>query len=128
MQFRYSILYVDDVPATLAFYEKAFGFKTGFLHDGKDYGELITGDTKLAFSAKSLMREIGKSPADADPKAPCFELAFETETVAEDYARALAAGAKPVQEPTQMPWGQIISYVSDLNGFLIEICAPISAD
>ena len=125
MRFRYSILYVDDVPATLAFYEKAFGFETGFLHEGKDYGELVTGDTKLAFSAKSLMREIGKSPSDAAPKAPSFELAFETETVAEDFARAVAAGAAPVQEPTEMPWGQVISYVADPNGFLIEICAPI---
>lgn len=125
MRFRYSILYVDDVPATLAFYKEAFGFETGFLHEGKDYGELVTGDTKLAFSAKSLMREIGKTPSDADPKAPSFELAFETETVAEDFARAVAAGAAPIQEPTEMPWVQVISYVSDPNGFLIEICAPI---
>lgn len=125
MRFRYSILYVDDVPATLAFYKEAFGFETGFLHEGKDYGELVTGDTKLAFSAKTLMREIGKSPSDADPKAPSFELAFETETVAKDFARAVAVGAAPIQEPTEMPWGQVISYVSDPNGFLIEICAPI---
>lgn len=125
MRFRYSILYVDDVPATLAFYKEAFGFETGFLHEGKDYGELVTGDTKLAFSAKSLMREIGKTPSDANPKAPSFELAFETETVAKDFARAVAAGAAPIQEPTEMPWGQVISYVSDPNGFLIEICAPI---
>ena len=125
MRFRYSILYVDDVPATLAFYKEAFGFETGFLHEGKDYGELVTGDTKLAFSAKSLMREIGKTPSDADPKAPSFELAFETESVAEDFARAVAAEAVPVQAPAEMPWGQVISYVSDPNGFLIEICAPI---
>ena len=127
MKFRYSILYVDDVPATLAFYEKAFGFETGFLHDGKDYGELVTGDTKIAFSAKSLLRELGKSPADADPKAPSFELAFETENVASDYQRAIEAGASSVQEPTEMPWGQVISYVSDMNGFLIEICSPVGA-
>lgn len=125
MRFRYSILYVDDVPATLAFYKEAFGFETGFLHEGKDYGELVTGDTKLAFSAKSLMLEIGKTPSDADPNAPSFELAFETEAVEDDYKRAIAAGAAPVQEPTEMPWGQVISYVSDPNGFLIEICAPI---
>ena len=127
MKFRYSILYVDDVPATLTFYEKAFGFETGFLHEGKDYGELVTGDTKIAFSAKSLMRELGKSPADADPKVPSFELAFETENVADDYQRAIEAGASSVQEPTEMPWGQVISYVSDMNGFLIEICSPVGA-
>lgn len=49
MRFRYSILYVDDVPATLAFYKEAFGFETGFLHEGKDYGELVTGTRNSPF-------------------------------------------------------------------------------
>ena len=50
MIFRYTILYVDDVPATLDFFERAFGLQRGFLHESGDYGELTTGDTKLAFS------------------------------------------------------------------------------
>lgn len=125
MKFRYAILYVDNVPDTLSFYEKAFGFEPAFIHEGNDYGELITGETKLAFSAKSLMREIGKTPSDADPSSPSFELAFETPDVEADFERALQAGATKVQEPTEMSWGQMVSYVADPNGFLIEICAPI---
>lgn len=127
MIFKYSILYVDDVKATLDFYEKAFGFKIGFLHEGGDYGELITGETKLAFSAKSLMRGLGKTPGDATVKAPVFELAFETDDVDGDFAKALATGATEVSEPTDQPWGQRISYVSDPNGFMIEICSPVGA-
>ena len=38
MKFRYTILYVDDVPAALNFYHAAFGFEISFLHEGKDYG------------------------------------------------------------------------------------------
>ena len=30
MQFGYTILYVPDVPATLKFYQAAFGLKTRF--------------------------------------------------------------------------------------------------
>lgn len=126
MIFKYSILYVDDVPATLDFYSTAFGFEIGFLHESNDYGELVTGATKLAFSAKSLMREMGKTPGTAQANAPVFELAFETENVDDDYAKALSAGATPVMTPTEQPWGQRISYISDLNGFLIEICSPIA--
>ena len=70
MKFRYAILYVDNVPDTLSFYEKAFGFETAFLHEGNDYGELITGETKLAFSAKSLMREI--ATIDGSLSSPKF--------------------------------------------------------
>lgn len=33
MQFGYTILYVKDVKATLAFYEAAFGLTASFLHD-----------------------------------------------------------------------------------------------
>ena len=38
MQLGYTILYVQDVKATLAFYEAAFGLTTRFLHDSGDYG------------------------------------------------------------------------------------------
>ena len=49
MQLGYTILYVPDVPATLKFYEAAFGLTTRFLHESGDYGELETGSTALAF-------------------------------------------------------------------------------
>jgi catechol 2,3-dioxygenase-like lactoylglutathione lyase family enzyme len=47
----YVLLYVNDVAASLAFYEKAFGLARRFFHDdnGKAYGELETGATRLAF-------------------------------------------------------------------------------
>jgi hypothetical protein len=27
--------------------------------------------------------------------------------------------------PTVKPWGQTVSYVRDLDGFLVEICSPM---
>ncbi|MFV0491435.1 MAG: VOC family protein [Pseudorhodobacter sp.] len=125
MIFRYTILYVDDVTATLDFYERALGLERGFLHEEGDYGELVTGETKLAFSSTALMRQLGKDPGKADPKHPVFELAFETNDVNSALARALAAGATLVQDAREQPWGQTTSYVSDPNGHLIEICSPV---
>ena len=125
MILRYTILYVADVAATLDFYERAFDLKRAFLHESGDYGELATGQTKLAFSALTLMRQLGKSPGTPDAAAPVFELAFETPDVQAAYDRALAAGATPVQAPHDQPWGQTISYVSDPNGYLVEICSAV---
>lgn len=125
MIFRYTILYVEDVAGTLDFYERAFALKTLFLHDSGDYGELKTGETKLAFSSRELMTQLGKTPGNADPKAPVFELAFETNDVGGALERAVKAGAKLVQEARKEPWGQITSYVSDPNGYLVEICSPV---
>ena len=55
----YVILYVNDVAASLAFYEKAFGLARRFFHDdnGKAYGELETGAARLAFASIALAEE-----------------------------------------------------------------------
>lgn len=47
--YGYTILYVENVEATLAFYVKAFGFAQKFITPEKDYGELETGGTTLAW-------------------------------------------------------------------------------
>lgn len=125
MIFRYTIFYVDDVPATLDFFEKAFGLQRGFLHESGDYGELTTGETKLAFSSTALMQQLDKNPAAPKASAPTFEIAFETENVKAALERAIAAGAILIQDVRDEPWGQTTSYVSDPNGYLVEICSAV---
>ena len=126
MKLKYTILYVENVAETLNFFRNAFGFKQKMLHESSDYGELDTGPTTLSFSSLELMKSLGKSPIPADSTKPCFEIAFETDDVASAIEQALSAGAKLVQKPETMPWGQTTAYVSDPNGFLIEICTPVS--
>ncbi len=125
MKFKYTILFVECVPTTLEFYEKAFGFKTLFLHEGQDYGELAVGETTLAFSSLELMSNLGKNPSKASAAGPVFELAFETEDVKQALKRAIDAGAKLIGDAEEQPWGQTTSHVCDPNGFLIEICSPV---
>ncbi len=128
MKLKYTILYVEDVSKTLKFYEAAFGFSTRFLHEAGDYGELNTGSTTLSFSSLALMTELGKTPGKASPKSPTFEIAFETDDVESWFDRAVNNGAKPIQAVQQQPWGQYTSYVSDPNGFIVEICSPVSTN
>lgn len=125
MLFGYTILYVEDVPRTLSFYEAAFGLKRRFLHEGGDFGELDTGATILAFSSRKLIAELGKNPSAPVAGSPCFEIAFVTEDVPEALDKALSAGAVLVQAPEDMPWGQTVAYVRDPDGFLVELCTPV---
>lgn len=125
MHLRYTILYVESVGAMLSFYERAFGLSRRFLHESGTYGELETGGTRLAFSSRELMRELGKAPGRPDPKAPVFEIAFETGDVPAAFERAVREGAVAVQGPERMPWGQTTAYVTDPEGFLVEICTPV---
>ena len=125
MIFRYTILYVADVKTSLDFYTRAFGLSQAFLHESGDYGELLTGETKLAFSAISLMETLGKTVSKDRTAAPAFELAFETDDVAAALDRAVKAGAELVQGVSQMDWGQTLAYVRTPDGTLVEICTKV---
>lgn len=127
MKFGYTILYVEDVEASLAFYETAFGLRRKMLHDSGTYGELDTGATVLAFLARQSLRDLGKAPGRIDRAAPVFEIALVTDDVDAGFARAVEAGARAERAPEDMPWGQRISYVSDPDGTLVEICAPVAS-
>lgn len=126
MKFAYTILYVQDVPQTVEFYEAAFGLRRRFVHESGQYAEMETGATALAFAAEELAGgEIRFRPTRATDAPPAAEIGLVTEDVAGDFRRAVAAGAVPVQEPKEKPWGQTVSYVRDQNGFLVEICSAV---
>ena len=129
MKLGYTILYVESVANTMAFYEKAFGFERGMVTETQEYGELKTGDTKLAFAANSFVKKLTNVPfeaADPTKAAPPLELGFVTEDVEKTFEQAVSAGAILVKHPERKPWGQLVGYVRDNNGYLIEICSPIA--
>lgn len=128
MHFGYTIVYVPDVRQAVAFYERAFGFGARFNADDWDYAELETGDTTLAFAAETMADLLGVAITPNRPEATAsgIELAFVTDDVPSGFARATDAGAVPITDPHETPWGQTVSYVRDLNGVLIEICSPVS--
>lgn len=123
MKFGYTILYVDQVEGTIAFYEKAFGLKRDMVVEG-EFGQLATGETKLGFGAKKMLPVPAQHSAP-DSKPLAVEIALVTDNVQAAYDKAVAAGAKAVSKPTKKPWGQIVAYVRDNNGYLVELCTPV---
>jgi lactoylglutathione lyase len=129
VRFGYTILYVEDVSASLEFYERAFGQSRSFVHDSGQYGELGTGATALAFASHDLAaRNLPGAYRHAEPGAAAttFEICFVTEDVQAGYDRALESGAQPVTPPQTKPWGQDVAYVRDPDGNLVEIASPVS--
>lgn len=121
-------MYVKDVKKTLEFYESCFGIKRSFLAETNDYGELDTGTTKLAFAAITLADKNGiKIDTRVLPNgiSPAFEIAFVTNDVYLAYNTAVEKGAIKIKDPEQKPWGQLVGYVKDNNGILVEICSPM---
>ncbi len=108
MKFGYTIVYVSSVKDAMTFYRDAFGFETRFLHEFGQYGKLNKGETVLAFASHAM----GEMNLDGDYQkidnnATPFgvELAFVPDDVASSYAKAVAAGAVSIKEPTTKPWG-----------------------
>ena len=127
MKLGYVILYVLDVPRSAAFYGRAFGVETRFLHESNQYAELETGATALAFVSESQAESNGVTfrKTRPDKEAPSAEIALVTDDVGEAYTRALQAGATSVAGPMSKPWGQVVAYVRDGDGYLVELCSPM---
>lgn len=128
IKFAYTILYVQDVTKAVEFYENAFGFARKFVTPENDYGELLVGETTLSFASKTLAKSNltdGFIESSLATKPFGIEIGFTTENVAETVSKAVNAGATIVENPTTKPWGQVVAYLRDLDGFLIEICTPI---
>ena len=129
MKLGYTIIYVADVLATVAFYEKAFGLARRFVHESNLYAEMETGSTALAFAGEAMAEMNGVSirPNRLGDVAAGIEIALVTDDPAAAYKRTVAVGAIAVKPPVQKPWGQTVAYVRDLNGCLVEICSPVAA-
>ncbi|AZQ58170.1 VOC family protein [Maribacter sp. MJ134] len=128
IQYAYTILYVNDVPRTMEFYKKAFGFEEKFLTPENDYGEILSGTTTIAFANIELGSsnfKKGFMTSSLTEKPFGIELAFTTLAIEKVMENALQNGAVLLEETVTKPWGQQVGYVRDINGFIIEICTPI---
>ncbi len=131
LQYAYTILYVDDVEATIEFYNQALGFEQKFITPEKDYAEVISGSTTLAFANIELGNsnfKDGFRKSNMKDQPFGIELAFTTNEVEKVMDIAMKHGATVLSETVEKPWGQKVGYLRDINGFIIEICTPISSE
>lgn len=128
MKLGYTIVYVSDVAASLAFFERAFGLPTRFLHESGTYGEVETGATTLSFAQHATARDnLGQDyvAADTSPQPLGVEIGLVTDDVAAACQRAVQAGATLLATPSTKPWGQTVAYVRCPDGTLVELCTPV---
>ena len=124
----YVFIFVPDVPAAVQFFERAFGLECQHLDASGMFAELATGDTVLAFaeddyasSANGIAHQ-RSGPAGASPG---ISFTFVSDDVPADWHRAVEAGAEVVATPTSKPWGQVVGYLRDPHGLIIEIASTV---
>src|SRR5262245_15945264 len=117
-------IYVDDVPAALDFYRRAFGLETRFFDEALQYGDLQTGGALVAFASHRL-GEMLMPGHHAQGRPAGVELGFIAHDVPAAFAKAVAAGALPLAEPKVMPWGATVAYLRSPDGTILGLSTPI---
>lgn len=120
------MFWVADVPATVGFYEEAFGIQRRWVRDEGDYAMMETGAVTLQFAVESAAAGSGVDirPHRAGEQAAAVQLSLAVDDVPAARDRALAAGAADVAAPVTKPWGQVVAYVRDRDGILVELSTP----
>ena len=88
---------------------------------------MVSGATKLGFVHHETAKSHGfkYEKISLKKKAAGCEIGLVATDVEKAFEKAVRAGAKSVCKPNKKPWGQIVSYVKDCNGFLVEICSQM---
>ena len=100
-------------------YDKGFA-----AYDAGDYQTAFKEFLPLAEELADL-HGFALRPNRSGDLAAGVEIALVSADPDADYARALAYGASALSPPKDMPWGQRVSYVRDMNGCIVEICSEI---
>lgn len=120
-------LIVKDAAKAIAFYKKAFGAQELFSMpspDGKSivHAELQFGDTRLMLCEECA--EMGaKSPLTTGGTSS--SIFVYVKDVDASFRRAIEAGAKELQPPTEMFWGDRYGRLQDPSGHEWEIATHV---
>jgi AraC-like DNA-binding protein/uncharacterized glyoxalase superfamily protein PhnB len=119
------IVYVPDVTKAIEFYERTFGLTRTFIAEEGSFGELDTGATKLAFASEKLAGTLFGGAVERPGANPAnVEVALTFDDPRAAFERAVENGALPLAQPVEKPWGQVVSFVRDPFGTLLELNSP----
>jgi uncharacterized glyoxalase superfamily protein PhnB len=112
-----SIIFVEDVLATLLWYQDTLGLQVEFAWgDPVVHGSIIAGASTFHFSR-------------ADPTEPRSSyLTLYVNELDELYEDVTARGAEVVQPPETMEWGMRAFMIHDCNGDLVMFADPSSGE
>ena len=120
----YAVLVVADLGVSLRFYREVLGLELS--HRSGSYAQFKTGATRVALYERGAMaRILGRALRAPEADAPAFELGFKVADCDAAYRTLVERGAGPVCPPTTQEWGQRTAYVSDPDGFLIELAQDL---
>lgn len=122
-------IFVDDIARMVTFYRDVIGFEVKRYAPGSPYASFNTGSIRLALYQRDKLQELCSEPLQF-PKGlnGSFSLAVIYPSVEEfesEAKRIIGAGARPMGDIQDAPWGIRTVTVADLEGNLIELYADL---
>lgn len=121
-----TILAVEDVAASLSFYQAAFGWMPAV--ETPVYVEFsVTGGQRIGlYEREGFGRNTGQTPA----KMPSGELAatelyFHTDDIRAAIERIKRAGARELSPLERRDWGDEAAYFADPSGNVLVLARPL---
>ena len=124
-EYKHTIVFARDVPASRAFYESVLGQRVT-----DDFGTVVFFEGGLAIhDGRDLRRKIFKRD-DAESERwgrSNLEIYFECAELDECLARVTASGAEIIHPIERQEWGQLVFRFFDPDGHVVEIGEPMDA-
>jgi lactoylglutathione lyase len=119
----FPVLYAKDVEAVAAFYVH-LGFQEHFRMPGQDgspgYIGLRRDGAELAVTTEESPRML----AGVEPgQGPRHELFVYVDDVDHAVSELRSGGTAVLREPTNMPWGERVAFVTDPEGNVVSLAA-----
>lgn len=116
----YLILYVSDLPASVAFYRDVVGLQHKFTDAG--YAEFATGEARFAlYERRRAAWLTGEDPVHG----PAGEVVFVVDDVDSQAIRLTSLGLDVLSGPVDRPWGHRTLHIADPDGFVVEFAQSI---
>jgi catechol 2,3-dioxygenase-like lactoylglutathione lyase family enzyme len=126
MSFRIE-LFVNDVDASIRFYQRALGFRV--VRREADYASLELGDAVLGLAPIMKLPACGEGPGFtrarlAGVRGAGVEIVLEVSDVDTAAEAAVEAGYRLVEPLRERPWGLRDFRVVDPDGYYLRITTP----
>ena len=88
--------------------------------------QMATGAARVGFLSEAFAEKTGNvfTRIRPDQAPPGYVLCLETDAIEEAVARARKAGAQVLQDAHEIPSGQRVANLRDINGCIIQLTTP----
>ena len=120
MTFRFE-LFVDDLPASIDFYQRVLQFSVGEQHSDK-FTPITSGDVRIGLNLRSALRADHPIQAvEGERLGRGIEMVLEVDDVNAMHAHVLSENWPLAAELQQRPWGLTDFRVVDPSGYYLRI-------